>query len=186
MFSAFIIAKCCIILIETMKTLNTKKLFSEKNIRLFFDISLIIKGILSLFEIIGGVALYFVSKNLILRIADFITRQELSADPKDFVANYVLRSTQHLSAGMQHYASFYLLSHGAIKLFLISGLLRKRLWYYPLAILVFLLFVAYQIYKFSFSHSLWLILLTVLDIIVIILTWHEYKYLKRHISQTEQ
>ncbi len=37
-----------------METLNTKKLFSEKNIRLFFDVSLIIKGVLSLFEIIGA------------------------------------------------------------------------------------------------------------------------------------
>lgn len=168
-----------------METLNTKKLFSEKNIRLFFDVSLIIKGVLSLFEIIGGVALYFVTKNLILRIADFVTRQELSTDPKDLIANYLLHSAQHLSISVQHYASFYLLSHGAIKIFLISGLLRKRLWYYPLALAIFGLFIIYQIYKFSFNHSWWLIFLTVLDVIVIILTWHEYKYLKRHISQAE-
>ncbi len=160
--------------------LNTKKLFTEKNIRIAFDISLIIKGVLSLLEIAGGFSIYFVSKAYILKIIYALTQSELSTDPKDFIANYLVNSANHLPIGIQHYASLYLLSHGIIKLFLITGLLRKRLWYYPLAIIIFLLFSAYQIYKYSFNHSLWLLMLTALDIIVIILTWHEYKYLKRH------
>jgi len=35
-----------------------------------------------------------------------------------------------------------------------------------------------QLYRYSYTHSIWLLLVTVLDLIVIGLTWHEYKYLK--------
>jgi uncharacterized membrane protein len=38
------------------------------------------------------------------------------------------------------------------------------------------LFVVYQIYRYSFTHAIWLLLITLLDIIVIWLTWREYKY----------
>ncbi|MHB8885982.1 MAG: DUF2127 domain-containing protein [Methylovirgula sp.] len=72
-------------------------------------------------------------------------------------------------------AGFY--SAVDMKLWLIIGLLRKKLWYYPVAIVVFGLFIAYQLYRYAFSHSVWLLLITVLDVVVIGLTWHEYRFL---------
>ena len=72
-----------------------------------------------------------------------------------------------------------LLSHGTIKLRLIIGLVREKLSYYPVAIAVFALFIVYQLYRFSFTHSIWLILITIVAIAVIELTWHECKYLRR-------
>jgi uncharacterized membrane protein len=65
------------------------------------------------------------------------------------------------------------------ELWLIVGLLRQKLWYYPVAIVVFSLFAVYQLYRFAFSHSVWWLLITAVDLIVIGLTWHEYKYLRR-------
>jgi uncharacterized membrane protein len=81
--------------------------------------------------------------------------------------------------GTQVFVALYLLSHGSIKLWLIIALLREKLWYYPTAIVIFGLFIVYQLYRFSFTHSVWLLLVTAVDIIVIALTWHEYKYLHR-------
>ena len=43
---------------------------------------------------------------------------------------------------------------------------------------VFGLFIVYQLYRFTFTHSMWLVLVTAIDVIVIALTWHEYKYLR--------
>jgi len=62
---------------------------------------------------------------------------------------------------------------------LIIGLLREKLSYYPVAIAVFALFIAYQLYRFSFTHSIGLMLIAMVDVVVIGLTWHEYKYLRR-------
>ncbi len=103
----------------------------------------------------------------------------MAEDPRDLVANYLLHAPQQLSVSAQHFTAVYLFSHGAIKLWLIVGLLRGRLWYYPTAMVVFWLFIVYQLYRFSFTHSIFLLLITALDIVVIALTWHEYSYLRR-------
>jgi uncharacterized membrane protein len=115
----------------------------------------------------------------LLKTVSVLTQEELVEDPRDVIANYLLHSAQNLSIGTQLFVAFYLLSHGSIKLWLIIGLLRQKLWYYPTAIVVFGLFIVYQLYRFSFTHSAWLLLITEVDVIVIALTWHEYKYLRR-------
>jgi uncharacterized membrane protein len=44
-------------------------------------------------------------------------------------------------------------------------------------------FVVYQLYRFLFTHSLWLIALTVLDLIVAFLIWREYQVRKKTSSR---
>lgn len=155
----------------------------DKTIHLIFDASLWLKGLFALVEILGGGAAFFVNQQFLVHIANVITQGELTEDPHDLVANYILHSAQHLSISTQHFTAVYLLSHGAIKLWLIIGLLRERLWYYPTAMVVFGLFIGYQTYRFTNTHSFWLLFVTVIDIVVIILTWHEYGYLRRHVQR---
>ena len=158
---------------------GTQLSVSEKNIRLAFRVSLFIKGVFALLEIAGGVLAYFISQKLLVSFITAITQDELVEDPNDFVANYLLHLAQDFSISTQYFTAFYLLRHGVLKLFLIAGLLRERLWYYPLATIVFALFIVYQLYRFSFTHSVWLLVITILDMLVIWLTWREYKYLRR-------
>lgn len=155
------------------------RLFSEKTIHHIFAVSLWLKGVFALSEIIAGIAAYFVSQRSLLNIVVWVTKDEFAEDPRDVVANFLLHTVQHLSIGTQKFAAAYLLAHGAIKLWLIVGLLREKLWYYPIAIVVFTLFIVYQLYRFSFTHSVWLLAITALDVFVIALTWHEYRYLRR-------
>ena len=157
-----------------------RSLLNEQRIHLIFEVSLFLKGAFALLEIIGGLLAYFVPKQFVLGVVAVLTQRELAEDPRDLVANYLLHAAQHLSIGTQHFAAMYLLSHGAKKLWLIVGLLRERLWYYPTALILFGLFIAYQLYRFSFTHSAFLLLITAVDVVVIVLTWHEYGYLKRH------
>ena len=163
-----------------MTVMSRRKLVDEKRIHLFFEVSLLLKGAFALFEVAGGVLAYVVPQNFLFSIVTTLTQRELAEDPRDLLANYLMHAVQHLSVGTREFAAAYLLSHGAIKLWLIVGLLRERLWYYPTAIVVFGLFIAYQLYRFSFTHSLFLLFLTALDVVVIALTYHEYKYLRRH------
>jgi len=160
------------------------RLFEEKKLHLVFEIMLILKGVFALLEILAGLLAYFITQQFLLRLVIAFTQDELTEDPRDFVAHYLVKSAQDFSISSQHFTSFYLLIHGIVKIFLIVGLLREKLWYYPLAIIVFVLFILYQLFRFSVTHSLWLLLITLLDIIVIWLTWHEYRYLRRHRSAT--
>lgn len=155
------------------------KIFGEKHLHLAFEITLILKGIFALLEILGGILAYFITQQYLLRFVMAITQEELTEDPRDFVAHYLLQSAQNFSISSQHFTSLYLLSHGIIKILLVAGLLREKLWFYPMAIAVFVLFILYQFFRFSVTHSPWLLVITLLDLIVIWLTWHEYRYLRR-------
>ena len=157
---------------------ESKNLAQEEKIHLAFEISLLLKALFALGQIIGGIVALFVTKDFLLKTVSVLTQEELAEDPRDLIANYLLHSAQNLSIGTQLFVTLYLLGHGSIKLWLIIGLLRQKLWYYPTAILVFGLFIVYQLYRFNFTHSVWLLLITLVDVIVIALTWHEYKYLR--------
>jgi uncharacterized membrane protein len=60
----------------------------------------------------------------------------------------------------------------------VAGLLLKLRWAYPAAIVAFTLFVVYQLYRYSHTHSTALLALSALDAAVIALTWLEYRRLK--------
>ena len=140
-----------------------------------FEIGLLIKGIHGLLEIIGGAFLLFLSPDRLNWLTRFLTQHELSEDPKDMVANFLLTLSSSFSISTQHFAVLYLMSHGIIKCILILLLWRRKLWAFPLTIVTLILFIAYQIYRYTFTQSVFLILLTIFDIIMIILTYLEYK-----------
>lgn len=152
----------------------------EHTIHTTFEITLLVKGVHAILEILGGVLVFFINGTYVISTVLTFTQEELTEDPKDILANYLLHASNTFSVGTQHFIALYLLSHGIIKLFLILGLLKKKLWAYPLSILVFILFAVYQLYRYSYTHSPWLLLLTVLDIVIIWLTIHEYRYMKKH------
>ena len=88
---------------------------------------------------------------------------------------------QTFSVQTQDFYAFYLLSHGVVKLALVVGLLMNRLWAYPASLGVMTLFIAYQLYRFSYTHGVGLIALTVFDLFVIALIWHEYRLIRHHL-----
>ena len=150
----------------------------EKNIRRIFIVSVLLKGFNAILEMVGGVLFLFTGA--VTSIVQFLVQGELIEDPHDFIANSIQHYLPYFSEHSQLFAAFYLLSHGVIKIFLVVGLLRNKLWAYPSAIVVFFLFIAYQLYRFTYTHSVFLIILTVFDLFVIWLTWHEYKVVKRN------
>ncbi|CNI30196.1 DUF2127 domain-containing protein [Yersinia pekkanenii] len=153
-------------------------ILGEKNIHAVFELSLLLKAMLAVMEIIAGILTYFVTPQFLLNLMHRITQVEFIADRGDVVANYLLHAAQSLSISSLHFAAFYLLIHGVVKLWIIIGLWRKKLGYYPAAIVIFSLFIIYQLYRYTFTHSVLLILITVLDIVVIALTLLEYRRLR--------
>lgn len=144
-----------------------------------FRISIFIKGVDSLLETIGGFLLLILSPSAISGFVKLILQHELLEDPNDFIGNLIVNLSAHLSASAQLYGAIYLISHGIIKLALIIGLWKRKLWTYILAEIVFTIFIIYQVYNFAFSHSILLLVLTLLDMLIVALTWWEYKRLKR-------
>jgi len=153
----------------------------EQRIHQIFEISVLLKGAHAVVECIGGAALALISTGAIVAIVNRFTQEELIEDPQDFVANRLLAWAHGFSVDTKQFYAFYLLSHGAVKLFLVVGLLRGKLWSYPASLVVLGLFIAYQLYRFSYTHGTGLIVLTVFDVIVMGLIWHEYRLVKRNL-----
>ena len=139
----------------------------EKRIHQVFVVSVLAKGAHALLEIVGGLILYLFSADAITRFLDRIDRNEWLA--------------RHFHTNEQQFYAFYLLSHGLIKSVLVFGLLREKLWAYPASFAVFGLFIAYQLYRYSYTHDMALIALSVFDLFVIYLAVHEYRLLRKHL-----
>lgn len=152
---------------------------NERRIRQLFQASLALKGAHAVIEVVGGLALAFITTASITDVVTRLTRGELSQDPTDFVATHLARMAGHVSAGTKNFYAFYLLSHGLVGLALVAGLLREKLWAYPASLGVLGLFIAYQLYRYAQAPSAVLALLTGFDLLVMLLIWHEYRLLRR-------
>jgi uncharacterized membrane protein len=156
---------------------------NEKQIHLLFKIGVLIKGIDGALETIAGIALVFTTPESLRKAVGWLTQGELQEDPTDFVATHLVGFFHQLSISTKHFASAYLLVYGITKMGLAAGLLRGKLWSYPTALAVLGIFLCYQVYRFSHNHSIGLGLVSVLDLIVIVLIWRDYKYMKARFSQ---
>lgn len=78
--------------------------------------------------------------------------------------------------------AFVFLSHGIVKLLLIFGLWKEKIWAYPTSAAVFSAFILYQTYQLTFAWSIFLLLITVLDAIIVALVLYEYKYKKKELE----
>lgn len=139
-----------------------------------FDVTLVLKGIDGFLELVGGVLLILVSPATINHLVERLTQHELSQDPNDFIAHHLLRLTANLHDS-QLFGAIYLLTHGVVKIVIVVGLLRREGWAYPVAFVFLGGFVVYQVYRMTYAPSVGLALLTVFDLLIIWLTWREYR-----------
>jgi len=140
-----------------------------------FDVSITLKGLDGVLEVIGGLLLLFLTPHRLNAIVVFLTQHELSQDPTDFLATHLLFYAQRYTASTALFLAVYLLSHGIIKIIIVVALLQQRLWSYPLAIVFLSLFIVYQIYRLALHMSLGLLALTLFDIFIVGLTVLEYR-----------
>lgn len=150
----------------------------QKTVHKLFLISVWIKAVAGVLETFAGVLFFFVTSTLLKDFVIFFITPELSEDPKDWVAAYLSRSLSNFSSDTAQFAGAYLFLHGLIKIFLVAGLLLGRLWAYPLSLAFLAGFIVYQSYRYTHTHSIFLVLLTIFDVVVAVLIWREYQFRK--------
>lgn len=144
-----------------------------------FRIALVVKGIDGAAELIGAVLLMLVSSDLVQRIIGHIVSHDLLGPPDGSLSRHFVVGTHEFASGNRAFAITYLGLHGVLKLALVVALLRKWLPAYPVAILVLVLFVVYEVYRAVNTHSILLPLLAALDLTIIVLVIREYRLLRR-------
>ncbi len=144
----------------------------EKGLHEAFVIGIALKGAGALFEATLG-ALLLWSGSFIDVVLELINNEYLD-DPNGFFASHfhALLAPTHEA---QVFGGLYLLVHGVVKIAIVVGLLRDKMWAYPAALSVFALLVSYQLVRFSSTYSTWLLVLTLLDVFMMWLIYHEYR-----------
>jgi uncharacterized membrane protein len=140
-----------------------------------FEIGIIGKGLNGCLELIGGLLLLLATPDRIHHLAAAITQGELSEDPHDLIATHLLHTTDGLTGSAVLFGAVYLLAHGLVKVVLVVALLRNKLWAYPWMIGVLSVFIAYQLYRIALVPTAGLVALTLFDLVILALTWREYK-----------
>lgn len=100
----------------------------ESDIRRVFQISLWLKDAHSLLEVLGDLALAFVSHDLIRRIVSALTAAELLENPRDLFANALRPEAEEFTTDAQSFAASHPFSHGQIMLVLVAAVLANRVW----------------------------------------------------------
>lgn len=141
-----------------------------------FRAGITLKGIDGAFEIAGGFLVWFFKPAELNEMVRWLLQHDLSHDRHDWVAEHLLHASAELANADPAFASLFLLSHGVTKIVLVLGLWMNKLWAYPLTIAVFAAFCGYQVYRYTHTHSVWMLVLTILDLALIYLTWEQYKH----------
>jgi uncharacterized membrane protein len=151
-----------------------KNILSKKIIDRTFEVGILIKSFFGVFEILAGIVFAISGRLAINNLIIALTQQEISDDPNDFIANYLIKTANNFSTGTHIFAIVYLIFHGIINIFLAIALLKNKIWAYPWAITGFSIFIIYQVFRYFHTHSLLLLFLTLFDIFIVSVILLEY------------
>ena len=140
-----------------------------------FEVGISLKGVGALFEVAGGLLLWFVKPSQMNEIVRRLGESLLFDAPHHPFTSHGLNASQRMADNGTTFASLYLLSHGVVKLALVICLWFDKIWAYPLTIVVFTAFMVYQVHRFTNTHSWTLIALSIFDAVIVYLTWKEYQ-----------
>ena len=143
-----------------------------------FEVGITLKALHAVLQITGSIFL-FTAATKVGSWLELISGFELKEDPGSWIANYMTNLGGYLTQGSHYFPAIYLLVYGILNLFLAFCLWRKKLWAYPLASSLYSLLVLYQIYRFFTFYSGTLLVFTLIDISVIMLTVLEYKRIQK-------
>jgi uncharacterized membrane protein len=157
----------------------------HRGLHQLFRFTVAIKFFNGIVETIGGIVLLFITHNALNTFMNTLIEWRFNHNPHSlsgYSLNWLFQNT--LLHG-KTFGALYVIGHGIINLVLALGLWHKKLWAYPISLSIMTSFAAYQIYRVEQSHSLPLALLTILDIVFIVLVWHEYRHIVRHVYPEE-
>jgi uncharacterized membrane protein len=162
---------------------QSKRARRRRLLHRIFELGVIAKGIDEGLELIGGLLLLLLSPAAIRGAILLLVQGELKEDPTDLVADLLVHNTGTI-INSRVPASSFLILHGVVKLALVGGLAMNKLWSYPAAIVAFTGFAIYQIYQLAQQNSLFLGIVTALDMVVVLLIVAEYRHVRSERQRT--
>ncbi len=103
-----------------------------------------------------------------MRLADWLTRNELAGDPDDPLSLLLLKVAQLVTTpDAESFYTLYLIGHGVLNFGVVVALLFRIRGAYHASMLILIGFVAYQLWTLTKGFDPMLIGLTIIDIVII-------------------
>lgn len=158
---------------SVLKNHNSQIIIMKKLYTWFF----ITKWVYSIFQVLIWIWLLIGWVEKTKNFLNYIASVELSEDKNDFIANWIIQFSHNFSIQLEHFLAFYLIVEGIIKILMVYGLLKEKLYIYPIAFLFFTTLLLYELYTLLLWWSLFLLIVFWLDVILLIIIYKEYKKL---------
>jgi uncharacterized membrane protein len=144
-----------------------------------FQIGIILKGFNALVELLSGAFLLMFSVERLRSIVHLVSSGQGGSWLRRLWPFSLYRLERWIAPDTKTFFTWFFLSHGAVKAFIIVCLLCGWIWAYPLGITVFSIFIVYQITEILVRHHPVLYFaLSVIDAFVIALTVNEWRHAK--------
>ncbi len=106
-----------------------------------------------------------------------IMQHEFVEDPNDLLLTMIGQIVSTHGFSITFFLASYLIFWGVIDVFLSVSMLRHHIWAFPVSIVLIAAFVLYEAYRFSYTHSLMLLGVIIIDILVVWVIRKEYRKL---------
>ena len=133
-----------------------------------------VKAFNGVVEVLSGLFLLLFGRQVEYEVYA-LTNYEFTERHSDYISKHLITLARDLSVSSDHFVAFYLLFHGIMNFVLVVAIYKKKIWAYPMAVVLFSVFLIYQIIRVSHNHSIALGVMSVIDLLMIVLTWFEYK-----------
>lgn len=164
--------------------LNCRVKWRDKLLHWAFEVGIWLKGLDGILELIGGTLLLAFSPEALNHFIVVLTQHELNEDPGNWISHALRHAGNHLSSDGKFIGGIYLLGHGAVKVFLVGGILRGKLWAYPTAMIVLGIFILLQSSRMGLHFSYFMLFFTGIDIVIVLLIWREFRRAKRNAASS--
>jgi uncharacterized membrane protein len=106
-----------------------------------------------------------------------LIRHELREDPQDRISRFIDHALSHNGLAITYFVAAHFLFWGAMDILLSYAMIRHRLWAFMVSIYLITAFLAYEVYRFSHTHSRILFAFILMDIFFVYLISRERRKL---------
>jgi len=137
-----------------------------------FKFGLVVKGVDSIFEVIGGIMLTMPTK--IARYLAVLSQHELYRH-HEVLSGRIDKLADTITVHAHIGAAIYLMVHGLSKLILILAIMKGKRWGYVGLIVVLSIFTGIEMWQGVFKHEWVTGVLGIFDLVVVLLILKEYR-----------
>lgn len=126
-------------------------------------------------RIMLGLALLRVIGKPLKNIMTTNMEHELLEKTPDFIFNAISRVLTAHDFSITYFLAFYFIFWGSIDAILSYQLIKDRIWAFPISLGLIGMFIIYSIFRLTYTHSLVLFSVILLDATIMMLIYREYK-----------